>query len=267
MAEEHEVQWREYWDFLGGFADFRTPEGLLILERYLARRARQSSGDDFYDVNGNALGSRSSNDILNGNHVIAESDAAIGGERDVDKIARAANDIASKNVTRASTNDVIIGSNNASGDVTHASNDVIHASSDDSEGETADAPSPGDMSLLAAEFAKLKLDSSLDDGGATHHPRSDRSSCSDSESDGEFLSAPSSPLKLAANADNVASNAEQTRASKAASARRRSDDSDEDVFLDAQDVRYPHPQQLLARTPQRRVVLPSREDGGVFLDG
>lgn len=38
LAEEYQVSWREYWSFLNDFADFRTTEGLMKLEKYLERK-------------------------------------------------------------------------------------------------------------------------------------------------------------------------------------------------------------------------------------
>ncbi|CAK9809848.1 Ankyrin repeat and LEM domain-containing protein 2 [Anthophora quadrimaculata] len=35
LAEEYQVSWKEYWQFLNDFADFRTTEGLQKLEEYL----------------------------------------------------------------------------------------------------------------------------------------------------------------------------------------------------------------------------------------
>ncbi|CAL7945139.1 unnamed protein product [Xylocopa violacea] len=35
LAEEYQVSWKEYWPFLNDFADFRTTEGLMKLEKYL----------------------------------------------------------------------------------------------------------------------------------------------------------------------------------------------------------------------------------------
>lgn len=39
LAREHNVGWKEYWQFLGTFVDFRSPEGLEQLETYLRNRA------------------------------------------------------------------------------------------------------------------------------------------------------------------------------------------------------------------------------------
>lgn len=38
LAEEYQVSWKEYWPFLNDFADFRTAEGLVKLEKYLEHR-------------------------------------------------------------------------------------------------------------------------------------------------------------------------------------------------------------------------------------
>ncbi|XP_026672779.1 ankyrin repeat and LEM domain-containing protein 2 isoform X2 [Ceratina calcarata] len=38
LAEEYQVSWKEYWPFLNDFADFRTSEGLIKLDRYLERK-------------------------------------------------------------------------------------------------------------------------------------------------------------------------------------------------------------------------------------
>ncbi|XP_055586248.1 uncharacterized protein LOC129738943 [Uranotaenia lowii] len=40
LAEDHDVGWNEYWNFLGKFANFRTTEGLTLLEEYLSKRQR-----------------------------------------------------------------------------------------------------------------------------------------------------------------------------------------------------------------------------------
>ncbi|XP_033351446.1 ankyrin repeat and LEM domain-containing protein 2 [Bombus vosnesenskii] len=38
LAEEYQVSWKEYWLFLNDFADFRTKEGLIKLEKYLEHK-------------------------------------------------------------------------------------------------------------------------------------------------------------------------------------------------------------------------------------
>lgn len=38
LAEAYQVSWKEYWPFLNDFADFRTTEGLMKLEKYLEHR-------------------------------------------------------------------------------------------------------------------------------------------------------------------------------------------------------------------------------------
>lgn len=38
LAEEYQVSWKEYWPFLNDFADFRTKEGLIKLEKYLEHK-------------------------------------------------------------------------------------------------------------------------------------------------------------------------------------------------------------------------------------
>ncbi|KAI4489487.1 hypothetical protein M0802_011099 [Mischocyttarus mexicanus] len=43
LAEEYQVSWKEYWNFLNDFADFRRVDGLMKLEKYLEQRfAKQS---------------------------------------------------------------------------------------------------------------------------------------------------------------------------------------------------------------------------------
>lgn len=43
LAEEYQVSWKEYWNFLNDFADLRCTDGLLKLEKYLEQRfAKQS---------------------------------------------------------------------------------------------------------------------------------------------------------------------------------------------------------------------------------
>lgn len=43
LAEEYQVSWKEHWPFLNDFADFRTTEGLMKLEKYLERKFQDHS--------------------------------------------------------------------------------------------------------------------------------------------------------------------------------------------------------------------------------
>ena len=52
LAEDLSVPWCEYWDFLEGFADLNTEEGMGSLEQYLCDvelESSSSSDDDMFD--------------------------------------------------------------------------------------------------------------------------------------------------------------------------------------------------------------------------
>ena len=54
LAQDLSVQWCEYWDFLDGFADLNTAEGLSSLDQYLGEvelesTAGNESEDDMFD--------------------------------------------------------------------------------------------------------------------------------------------------------------------------------------------------------------------------
>ncbi|KAK2586506.1 hypothetical protein KPH14_011401 [Odynerus spinipes] len=43
LAEEHHVSWKEYWNFLNDFADLRSTDGLVKLEKYFEQRFHEQS--------------------------------------------------------------------------------------------------------------------------------------------------------------------------------------------------------------------------------
>lgn len=57
LAEEYQVSWKEYWPFLNDFADFRTKEGLIKLEKYLEHKFQ----DQLFHYN------QTSNNVINSN--------------------------------------------------------------------------------------------------------------------------------------------------------------------------------------------------------
>ncbi|XP_043801025.1 ankyrin repeat and LEM domain-containing protein 2 homolog isoform X2 [Apis laboriosa] len=57
LAEEYQVSWKEYWPFLNDFADFRTKEGLIKLEKYLEHKFQ----DQLFRYN------QTSNNVINSN--------------------------------------------------------------------------------------------------------------------------------------------------------------------------------------------------------
>ncbi|XP_003490361.1 ankyrin repeat and LEM domain-containing protein 2 [Bombus impatiens] len=61
LAEEYQVSWKEYWLFLNDFADFRTKEGLIKLEKYLEHKFQnqllhhnQTSNENLINSNENS---------------------------------------------------------------------------------------------------------------------------------------------------------------------------------------------------------------------
>ncbi|XP_071860212.1 ankyrin repeat and LEM domain-containing protein 2 isoform X1 [Bombus fervidus] len=61
LAEEYQVSWKEYWPFLNDFADFRTKEGLIKLEKYLEHKFQsqllhhnQTSNENLINSNENS---------------------------------------------------------------------------------------------------------------------------------------------------------------------------------------------------------------------
>ncbi|XP_033201432.1 ankyrin repeat and LEM domain-containing protein 2 [Bombus vancouverensis nearcticus] len=71
LAEEYQVSWKEYWLFLNDFADFRTKEGLIKLEKYLEHKFQnqllhhnQTSNENLINSNEN-LQTKSQIDEIN----------------------------------------------------------------------------------------------------------------------------------------------------------------------------------------------------------
>ncbi|XP_076230808.1 ankyrin repeat and LEM domain-containing protein 2 isoform X2 [Calliopsis andreniformis] len=59
LAEEYQVSWKEFWPFLNDFADFRTTEGLMKLEKYLERRFQNQISHCNQNINDNTTNSNS----------------------------------------------------------------------------------------------------------------------------------------------------------------------------------------------------------------
>ncbi|XP_053995759.1 ankyrin repeat and LEM domain-containing protein 2 homolog [Hylaeus anthracinus] len=59
LAEEYQVSWKEYWPFLNDFADFRSMEGLMKLEKYLENKFRDQLLSYSQDLNVNKINSNS----------------------------------------------------------------------------------------------------------------------------------------------------------------------------------------------------------------
>ncbi|XP_043255816.1 ankyrin repeat and LEM domain-containing protein 2 homolog [Colletes gigas] len=59
LAEEYQVSWKEYWPFLDDFADFRTTEGLMKLEKYLEDKFHDQLFSYCQNLNDNKTNSNS----------------------------------------------------------------------------------------------------------------------------------------------------------------------------------------------------------------
>ncbi|XP_076628360.1 ankyrin repeat and LEM domain-containing protein 2 [Colletes latitarsis] len=59
LAEEYQVSWKEYWPFLNDFADFRTTEGLMKLEKYLEDKFHDQLFSYCQNLNDNKTNSNS----------------------------------------------------------------------------------------------------------------------------------------------------------------------------------------------------------------
>ncbi|XP_076767154.1 ankyrin repeat and LEM domain-containing protein 2 isoform X1 [Xylocopa sonorina] len=63
LAEEYQVSWKEYWPFLNDFADFRTTEGLMKLEKYLEHKFQDQLFHYHQTLNDNKTKSNESSKI------------------------------------------------------------------------------------------------------------------------------------------------------------------------------------------------------------